>query len=142
MYKSDINFNLYKTFYDVATYGSISKAAVVNYTNSHKYTRISEFSKFTCEPQDSTVIVKEYSKAFKKGKNIPYYPIPIAKNIAHYELYAELAKKYKNLYLLGRLANYKYINMDVAIKNAMDLYENIMGEGVDMDSITPTKKGS
>lgn len=104
---------------------SYQKSAVVNYTTSHKYTRITEFSKFTCEPQDSTVIVKEYSKTFKKGKNIPYYPIPIAKNIAHYELYKEHAKKYKNLYLLGRLANYKYINMDIAVKNAMELFDNI-----------------
>lgn len=104
---------------------SYQQSAVVNYTTSHKYTRISEFSKFTCEPQDSTVIVKEYSKTFKKGKNIPYYPIPIAKNISHYELYKEHAKKYKNLYLLGRLANYKYINMDIAVKNAMELFEKI-----------------
>ena len=104
---------------------SYQQSAVVNYTTSHKYTRITEFSKFTCEPQDSTVIVKEYSKTFKKGKNIPYYPIPIAKNIAHYELYKEYAKKYKNLYLLGRLANYKYINMDIAVKNAMELFDNI-----------------
>ena len=104
---------------------SYQQSAVVNYTTSHKYTRITEFSKFTCEPQDSTVIVKEYSKTFKKGKNIPYYPIPIAKNIAHYELYKEHAKKYKNLYLLGRLANYKYINMDIAVKNAMELFDNI-----------------
>ena len=66
-----------------------------------------------------------FSFFFKKGKNIPYYPIPIAKNIAHYELYKEYAKKYKNLYLLGRLANYKYINMDIAVKNAMELFDNI-----------------
>ena len=39
MYKSDINFNLYKTFYDVATYGSISKAAVVNYTSQPAISR-------------------------------------------------------------------------------------------------------
>ena len=104
---------------------SYQQSAVVNYTTSHKYTRISEFSKFTCEPQENTVIVKEYSKPFKKGKTIPYYPIPIAKNIAHYELYKEYAKKYKNLYLLGRLANYKYINMDIAVKNAMELFDKI-----------------
>ena len=107
---------------------SYQEAAVVNYTTSAKYTRISEFSKFTCEPQENTVIVKEYPKTFKKGKNIPYYPIPIKKNEEHYAKYLEEAKAYKQLYLLGRLANYKYINMDIAVKNAMELYEKITGE--------------
>lgn len=104
---------------------SYQPSAVVNYTTSAPFTRISEFTKFTCEPKDNTVIVKEYSVPFKKGKNIPYYPIPIAKNYEHYQKYAEEAKAYKNLYLLGRLANYKYINMDVAVKNAMLLFNNI-----------------
>ncbi|MBE7081599.1 MAG: UDP-galactopyranose mutase [Clostridiales bacterium] len=104
---------------------SYQPSAVVNYTTSHKYTRITEFTKFTCEEKENTVIVKEYSKPFKRGKNIPYYPIPIAKNIAHYQEYNEHAKKYKNLYLLGRLANYKYINMDIAVKNAMELFDKI-----------------
>ncbi len=112
---------------------SYQPAAVVNYTTSHSYTRISEFSKFTCEPQENTVIVKEYSKAFKKGKDIPYYPIPIEKNYKHYAKYEEEAKQYKNLYLLGRLANYKYINMDLAVKNAMELFEQITGEKVEIE---------
>ena len=107
---------------------SYQPAAVVNYTTSHKYTRITEFTKFTCPEQENTVIVKEYSKPFKKGKNIPYYPIPIEKNRKHYALYKEEAEKYKNLYLLGRLANYKYINMDVAVRNAIDLFDKISEE--------------
>jgi UDP-galactopyranose mutase len=121
---------------------SFQRTAVVNYTVSNKFTRITEFSKFTCEPKDTTVIAKEYSVAYKRKKNFPYYPVPTEKNHKTHALYEEEAKGYEDLYLLGRLANYKYINMDVAIKNAMDLYENIMGEGVDIESITPTKKGS
>ncbi|MBE7087397.1 MAG: UDP-galactopyranose mutase [Clostridiales bacterium] len=104
---------------------SFQDAAVVNYTTSKPYTRISEFTKFTCQPTEKTVIVKEYSRAFKKGKNIPYYPIPVPKNYEHYDLYKKEAEGYKNLYLLGRLANYKYINMDLAVKNAMELFEKI-----------------
>ncbi len=107
---------------------SFQPTAVVNYTTSKKFTRITEFSKFTCEPKDKTVIVKEYSKRFKKGKNIPYYPIPVEKNFIHHKKYAEEAKKYQNLYLLGRLAEYKYINMDDAVKNAMDLYRKLKGD--------------
>lgn len=103
---------------------SFQDAAVVNYTTSEDYTRISEFSKFTCKPQEKTVIVKEYSKDFQVGM-IPYYPIPLAKNHEHYGLYAEEAKKYGNLYLLGRLAAYKYINMDIAVKNAIEMFNQI-----------------
>lgn len=104
---------------------SYQKAAVVNYTVSAKYTRISEFTKFCCSPKKKTVIVKEYPKKFKKGQNIPYYPIPIENNYRAYDKYSEMAKEYKNLYLLGRLANYKYINMDIAVKNALALAEKI-----------------
>ena len=89
-----------------------------------KVSKISEFSKFACKPQNKTVIVKEYSTPFKKGKNIPYYPIPLKENFEHYEKYKKESNEYKNLYLLGRLANYKYINMDIAVLNAMELFEN------------------
>ena len=108
---------------------SYQKAAVVNYTTGKRYTRISEFTKFTCEPKDKTVIVKEYSKKCKKS-DIPYYPVPIEKNFALYKQYEEEAKKYKKLYLLGRLAEYKYINMDVAVLNAMKMYDKIIEDGV------------
>jgi UDP-galactopyranose mutase len=114
---------------------SFQPAAVVNYTTSASYTRITEFTKFTCEPKDNTVIVKEYAVKFKKGKNIPYYPIPVEKNYAHYAKYEDEAKAYKNLYLLGRLGTYKYINMDEAVKNAMDLYELITGDEIDVENI-------
>lgn len=108
---------------------SFQKAAVVNYTTSHKFTRITEFTKFTCEKQDKTVIVKEFSKKCKKS-DMPYYPIPTEKNCALYRKYAEEAAKYKRLYLLGRLADYKYINMDIAVFNAMKLFAEICEEDV------------
>ncbi len=119
---------------------SFQDYAVVNYTTSGMFTRISEFSKFTCQPQDYTVISKEYSKKFKKGKNIPYYPIPTKKNHEHYLKYEELAKGYQNLHMLGRLGMYKYLDMDDAVKNAMLLYEEITGDTVDFESIEPIIK--
>ena len=106
---------------------SYQQTAVVNYTTSNKFTRITEFTKFTCPPKENTVIVEEYPKKFRKGKNIPYYPIPIKKNKLHYEKYLEEAKKYENLFLLGRLAKYKYIDMDDAVSDAMDLFKEITG---------------
>ena len=118
---------------------SYQTAAVVNYTTSASYTRITEFTKFTCEPKDNTVIVKEYAIKHKKGKNIPYYPVPTGKNKADYEKYEQEAKNYKNLYLLGRLGTYKYLNMDEAVRNAIDLFAEIEGEEFDL-SIIPSIK--
>ncbi len=119
---------------------SYQRAAVINYTTSNKYTRTIEFSKFTSEPKDITLITREYPKPFRKGKDIPYYPIPIEKHIAHYQKYFERAKNYKKLYLLGRLATYEYINMDKAVRRAMDLFEKITDEVVDSEFINSISK--
>lgn len=101
-------------------------SAVVNYTTSKKYTRISEFTKFTCPPvKKRTVLVKEYPQKYVRGENLPYYPIPTDKNREIYEKYEKEAEKYPNFYLLGRLATYSYLNMDIAVKKAMELIERI-----------------
>ena len=105
---------------------SYQPVPVVTYTTSNKFTRITEFTKFTCEPQpDVTVILKEYSKNYRRNKNTPFYPIRVKKNLAQYNKYLEESKKYPNLHLLGRIANYKCINMDVAVRNAMNLFNEI-----------------
>lgn len=119
---------------------SYQQSAVINYTTSASHTRITEFTKFTCKPQENTVISKEYPVRFKKGRNVPYYPIPIDKNLKHYEKYKTMAEQYKNLYLLGRLATYKNINMDEAVRNAINLYEQIEGEEFDLSTIANYKK--
>ena len=119
---------------------SFQPAAVVNYTTSASYTRITEFTKFTCKPKDSTVIVKEYAVKHKKGKNIPYYPVTTGRNKVDYDKYEQEAKNYKNLYLLGRLGTYRYLNMDQAVKNAINLFAKIEGEEFDMSTIPALKK--
>ncbi|MDD4066074.1 MAG: UDP-galactopyranose mutase [Bacilli bacterium] len=105
---------------------SFQAAAVVNYPNSESFTRISEFSKFTSKPQKTTIICKEYSRSYNKDKqDIPYYPIEIQKNKDLYNKYATLAQEFSNLYPLGRLAEYRYLNMDVIIANAIELVNKI-----------------
>ena len=100
---------------------SYQPAAVINYTAAKPFTRVSEFTKFACDPCENTVIMREYPK--KCGtKDMPYYPVPTPENFALYGKYAAEAKNYKNLYLLGRLACYEYINMDEAVKRALELY--------------------
>lgn len=119
---------------------SFQPASVVNYTTSASYTRITEFTKFTCKPKDSTVIVKEYAVNHKKGRNIPHYPVTTGRNKVDYDKYEQEAKNYKNLYLLGRLGTYRYLNMDQAVKNAINLFAKIEGEEFDMSTIPALKK--
>ncbi len=95
----------------------------VNYTVDQDYTRITEFKHLTGqELQKKTTIMKEYSKAYtgEEGQ-IPYYAIINPENKALYQRYADLAGEYGNLYLLGRLAEYQYYNMDAIVARALEL---------------------
>ena len=137
--KGRLQYRSLKFKFEKKKCSSYQRTAVVNYTTSHKYTRIIEFSKFTCEPKDTTVIAKEYPIPFKRGKTIPYYPVPTKKNKALYGEYVEEAKVYKNLFLLGRLAKYSNLNMGKAVKDAMELFAEIAEEQVDLDFIKEIK---
>ena len=101
--------------------------AVVNYT-SHEvpYTRITEHKHFdsTVKNDHSTIITKEYPDSFEKGK-IPYYAINDERNNSLYAKYEEEAKKSNNVIFLGRLAKYKYFDMDDSIKEAFNLFETL-----------------
>ncbi|MBE5907115.1 MAG: UDP-galactopyranose mutase [Lachnospiraceae bacterium] len=103
--------------------------AVVNYTVSEDFTRITEFKHLTGQNDAiGTTIVKEYPFAYEgKEGQIPYYAIMNETNNALYEKYAADVRKYTNLHLLGRLAEYKYYNVDVMARKAMDLAEKLVG---------------
>ncbi len=102
----------------------------VNYTVSEDYTRISEYKHMTGQIKpDVTTIVKEYSRQFEGNPNeTPYYAIINDENNALYQQYKNLADKFKNLSLLGRLAEYKYYNMDAIISRALQMSEELMAE--------------
>ena len=112
--------------------GTFQKVATENYPgkDSHfPYTRITEYKHFYPreEKEPKTFIHIEYPLAYdrhaEKG-NIPYYPIFTSDNEKMYMKYRELASKYPNLILLGRLAEYKYYNMDAIVKKALELEIN------------------
>lgn len=95
----------------------------VNYTVDQPFTRITEFKHLTGQVlPKKTTIMKEFSKAYtgEEGQ-IPYYAIINPDNKALYGKYADLAKEYPNLHLLGRLAEYQYYNMDGIVKRALEL---------------------
>ena len=103
--------------YDTPYYQTNS---VVNYPEKDvQYTRIVEYKHFLNQDSKDTVIVKEYTK----NDGEPYYPIPNQKNMALYEKYKCLAMKEDRIHFLGRLANYKYFNMDTAILNALEYFD-------------------
>ncbi|MGB4644281.1 MAG: UDP-galactopyranose mutase [Dictyoglomaceae bacterium] len=99
------------------------EAAVVNYPNDYDFTRITEFKHIHPVESKKTVILKEYPKAFNVGKDIPYYPIFKEENTVLYNKYKELAENFKNLILIGRLADYKYYDMDDIVKRALEVFE-------------------
>ena len=94
--------------------------SVVNYTVSEDFTRITEFKYLTGQQAPDTTIVKEYPFAYTGADGeIPYYAIQNPENQALYERYAALGGKIKNLHLLGRLAEYKYYNIDAMAARAL-----------------------
>jgi len=99
--------------------------ACVNYPSNYDFTRIHEYKYFLDDKSDKTVIAKEYSEEFELGKNERYYPIPNEDNFDLYHKYLYEAEKYPNVFFLGRLGDYKYYNMDAAIKRALELYESL-----------------
>ena len=72
-----------------------------------------------------TLLAREYSSA----EGDPYYPVPNPENRALYERYRELAEKEEGVCFVGRLASYKYFNMDQAILNALEIYDNMKDTG-------------
>jgi len=93
-------------------------APVVNYPNEHLYTRITEFKYLTGQQHSNTSIVYE----FPTSHGDPYYPIPRKDNSEMYRKYQELASVTRGVHFVGRLATYKYYNMDQIVAQALSVY--------------------
>jgi UDP-galactopyranose mutase len=99
--------------------------SVVNYPSTDvPFTRIVEYKHFLNQKSKDTIIVSETTN----DTGEPYYPVPNKKNLELYERYKLLAKEEeaKNVYFVGRLANYKYFNMDEAILNSLNFFETVI----------------
>lgn len=98
-------------------------AGTVNYTVDEEFTRITEFKILTGQKRPGvTTIMKEYSRAYTGAENeIPYYAIINPENNALYSKYQAEAAKMPQLHLLGRLAEYKYYNMDAIAARSLEL---------------------
>lgn len=101
------------------------KSVVTNYPNDYDFTRITEHKYFLDEKSNNTIISVEYPQAFSLGKNERYYPINNEKNDKLYNKYLRESKKIKNVYFFGRLGDYKYYNMDLAVERVFELFEKL-----------------
>jgi UDP-galactopyranose mutase len=100
-------------------------APVVNYPNEHLYTRVTEFKYLTGQEHNKTSIVYEYPRA----EGDPYYPIPRTENAELYKQYKALADATPEVHFVGRLATYKYYNMDHVVAQALKVYNNLIVSG-------------
>ena len=97
--------------------------AVVNYPNDHAYTRITEFKQLTGQQHAKTSVVYEYPQA----EGDPYYPIPKPECTALYNKYKAMADNTRGVHFVGRLATYKYYNMDQVVGQALMTFDKIVG---------------
>lgn len=102
----------------------------VNFPNDYAFTRITEFKHLTGEKHSGTSIVREYPT----DEGDPYYPVPRPENEALFKRYEALAKRTTDVTFVGRLAQYRYYNMDqcvgAALKAAEDILERVGVENV------------
>jgi len=102
------------------------EAATVNYPNQYDFTRITEFKLIHPINTEKTTILKEYPQAYQRGINTPYYPMFTEEDTIKYDRYAKEAEKIPNLLLVGRLAEYKYYDMDDIVARALEVFEDII----------------
>ena len=103
-------------------------AMQVNYPNYFDFTRIVEIKHATGQVLPVTTIVREFPEDYGPGKE-PYYPIPAPDTRALYERYAERAAAERGVTFVGRLATYRYYNMDQVVGMALAEFEKLAAPG-------------
>jgi UDP-galactopyranose mutase len=102
------------------------QAEAVNYPNNFDFTRIVEHKYFLNQKSNKTIISVEYPQNYETGKNERFYPVSNPENDALYNKYALEIKKAENIYFMGRLGTYKYLNMDTAVEKVMEFFDNCL----------------
>lgn len=102
--------------------GQFQPVGQVNYPNDFDYTRITEFKHLTGQAHGGTSIMREYPQA----EGDPYYPIPRPANETLAAQYRNLASAEKDVIFVGRLAQYRYLNMDQAVGAALKAAESVL----------------
>ena len=103
----------------------LQPVGTVNYPNDHGYTRITEFKHLTGQTHAGSSIVREYPTA----EGDPYYPIPNPDNEALFKRYEALAEAETEVFFIGRLAQYRYYNMDQVVGASLALARRLIDGG-------------
>jgi UDP-galactopyranose mutase len=98
-------------------------APVINYPNEFDYTRCTEFKYLTGQEHHKTTVVYEYPRS----EGDPYYPVPRPESAAIYRKYEEMARQTPSVHFVGRLATYRYYNMDQVVAQALTLCTKLVG---------------
>jgi len=101
----------------------LQPVAVINYPNDHDYTRVTEFKHLTGQVHAKTSVVYEYPC----DGGDPYYPVPRPENASIYKQYEALGAQTHRVHFVGRLATYKYYNMDQVVAQALTLCTKLSG---------------
>ena len=110
---------------------SYQEVATVNYPGKEEYTRITEFTKLTDQRVSSTTIAVEYPRPRERATDEAYYPIPSEDNRLLHARYAEDARKLPGVNFVGRLGQYRYLNMDDTVKEALEVVDRLAASGSD-----------
>lgn len=116
--------------YTYSQQASVLPTQIVSYPQAEGYTRSTEYRKIMYDDSgiQGSVVATEYPLAYDSTAqvgNIPYYPVVTDESSALYRRYQEESSRYENLFLCGRLAEFKYYNMDVCIEHALEYFENV-----------------
>lgn len=100
--------------------------AIISFPQAEGYTRKTEYRYLTCNanPQ-GTIVATEYPTSYIRESNVPFYPVITAQTKERHERYCAEASQYSNLFYCGRLADFRYFNMDECIIHAMDTFDKL-----------------
>ncbi|HEY1007845.1 MAG TPA: UDP-galactopyranose mutase [Sphingobacteriaceae bacterium] len=107
------------------------ETGTINYPNDYGFTRITEFKYLTGQDHKKTTVVYE----FPQSEGDPYYPIPRAENAELYKRYQTLAEQLTNTFFVGRLATYRYYNMDQVVAQALSTFKKIHQQTLTLSAV-------
>lgn len=108
--------------FETVDHETFQQTGTINYPNHQAYTRITDFKYLTGQKHPKSTVVYEFPTA----EGDPYYPVPRPENAEIYKKYQQLAASMTNTYFVGRLATYKYYNMDQVVAQSLTLFKKIM----------------
>jgi UDP-galactopyranose mutase len=115
---------------------TFQSTGTINFPNEHPYTRVTEFKYLTGQKHPKTTVVFEYPRA----EGDPYYPVPRSENAELYKKYQLLTEELEDVYFTGRLATYKYYNMDQVVAQSLTLFKRILSANQNDHHVNGEKK--